>query len=162
MQLIFFLLLLSGLDRRWPITSHFFSLHRAVFLIILNSLVSLLCFTPPFLPLLHIIAALHTWVQTRNGLTETWCFCFFLPDVNECWRYPGRLCAQTCVNTPGSYECSCTSGFRLSGDSKNCEGVFVLMSAGMGVCAGWCMFLSSCVWKYAWRCVCVCEDIRLV
>ncbi|KAM7404953.1 hypothetical protein PAMP_012252 [Pampus punctatissimus] len=44
-------------------------------------------------------------------------------DVNECWRYPGRLCAQTCENTPGSYQCSCTSGFRLSGDGKNCEDV---------------------------------------
>ncbi|KAM9341906.1 fibulin-2-like isoform 2-T2 [Pholidichthys leucotaenia] len=44
-------------------------------------------------------------------------------DVNECWRYPGRLCAQTCVNTPGSYECLCTSGFRLSADGKNCEDV---------------------------------------
>lgn len=44
-------------------------------------------------------------------------------DVNECWRYPGRLCAQTCANTPGSYECSCTSGFRLSSDGKNCEDV---------------------------------------
>ncbi|XP_026224128.1 fibulin-2-like isoform X1 [Anabas testudineus] len=44
-------------------------------------------------------------------------------DVNECWRYPGRLCAQTCENTPGSYKCSCTSGFRLSGDGKNCEDV---------------------------------------
>ncbi|XP_029292371.1 fibulin-2-like [Cottoperca gobio] len=44
-------------------------------------------------------------------------------DVNECWRYPGRLCAQTCENTPGSYECSCTSGFRLSGDGKTCEDV---------------------------------------
>uniref|UniRef100_A0A3Q1EXY5 Fibulin 2 n=1 Tax=Acanthochromis polyacanthus TaxID=80966 RepID=A0A3Q1EXY5_9TELE len=44
-------------------------------------------------------------------------------DVNECWRYPGRLCAQTCENTPGSYECSCTSGFRLSSDGKNCEDV---------------------------------------
>ncbi|XP_071401038.1 fibulin-2-like [Centroberyx affinis] len=44
-------------------------------------------------------------------------------DVNECWRYPGRLCAQTCENTPGSYECSCTAGFRLSSDGKNCEDV---------------------------------------
>ncbi|KAF7210064.1 fibulin-2 [Nothobranchius furzeri] len=44
-------------------------------------------------------------------------------DINECWRYPGRLCAQTCENTPGSYRCSCTSGFRLSADGKNCEDV---------------------------------------
>lgn len=44
-------------------------------------------------------------------------------DVDECWRYPGRLCAQTCENTPGSYECTCTTGFRLSGDGKNCEDV---------------------------------------
>ncbi|KAL6119177.1 fbln2 [Pungitius sinensis] len=44
-------------------------------------------------------------------------------DVNECWRYPGRLCAQTCENTPGSFRCSCTAGFRLSGDGKNCEDV---------------------------------------
>ncbi|KAM8862437.1 fibulin-2-like isoform 1-T5 [Spinachia spinachia] len=44
-------------------------------------------------------------------------------DVNECWRYPGRLCAQTCENTPGSFRCSCTSGFRLSGDGKHCEDV---------------------------------------
>uniref|UniRef100_A0A3P9NVH8 Fibulin 2 n=1 Tax=Poecilia reticulata TaxID=8081 RepID=A0A3P9NVH8_POERE len=43
--------------------------------------------------------------------------------INECWRYPGRLCAQTCENTPGSYECSCTSGFRLSADGKSCEDV---------------------------------------
>ncbi|XP_050930462.1 fibulin-2 isoform X2 [Lates calcarifer] len=42
-------------------------------------------------------------------------------DVNECWRYPGRLCAQTCENTPGSYHCSCTAGFSLAFDGKNCE-----------------------------------------
>uniref|UniRef100_H3DKQ0 Fibulin 2 n=1 Tax=Tetraodon nigroviridis TaxID=99883 RepID=H3DKQ0_TETNG len=40
---------------------------------------------------------------------------------DRCWRYSGRVCAQTCENTPGSYECSCTSGFRLSSDGKNCE-----------------------------------------
>ncbi|XP_063071853.1 uncharacterized protein fbln2 isoform X2 [Engraulis encrasicolus] len=42
-------------------------------------------------------------------------------DVNECWRYPGRLCAQTCENTPGSYKCACTAGFSLAFDGKNCE-----------------------------------------
>uniref|UniRef100_A0A671TE03 Fibulin 2 n=1 Tax=Sinocyclocheilus anshuiensis TaxID=1608454 RepID=A0A671TE03_9TELE len=44
-------------------------------------------------------------------------------DVNECWRYPGRLCAQACDNTPGSYQCSCTTGFSLAFDGKNCEDV---------------------------------------
>ncbi|XP_054472728.1 fibulin-2 isoform X2 [Anoplopoma fimbria] len=44
-------------------------------------------------------------------------------DVNECWRYPGRLCAQTCENTPGSYHCSCTAGFSLAYDGKNCEDI---------------------------------------
>uniref|UniRef100_A0A3B3RN29 Fibulin 2 n=1 Tax=Paramormyrops kingsleyae TaxID=1676925 RepID=A0A3B3RN29_9TELE len=44
-------------------------------------------------------------------------------DINECWRYPGRLCAQTCENTPGSYRCTCTAGFSLSVDGKNCEDV---------------------------------------
>ncbi|KPP69275.1 hypothetical protein Z043_111981, partial [Scleropages formosus] len=44
-------------------------------------------------------------------------------DVNECWRYPGRLCAQTCENSPGSYRCSCTAGFTLAYDGKNCEDI---------------------------------------
>ncbi|KAF7648587.1 hypothetical protein LDENG_00154170 [Lucifuga dentata] len=44
-------------------------------------------------------------------------------DVNECWLFPGRLCAQTCENIPGSYRCSCTAGFSLAADGKNCEDV---------------------------------------
>ncbi|XP_026558264.1 fibulin-1 isoform X4 [Pseudonaja textilis] len=42
-------------------------------------------------------------------------------DVNECRRYPGRLCAHKCENTPGSYYCSCTMGFKLSSDGRSCE-----------------------------------------
>ncbi|KAK7878652.1 hypothetical protein WMY93_030488 [Mugilogobius chulae] len=53
-------------------------------------------------------------------------------DINECWRYPGRLCAQTCENTPGSYHCSCTVGFRLSSDAKNCEDVNECLSSPCG------------------------------
>ncbi|TSK16222.1 Fibulin-2 [Bagarius yarrelli] len=44
-------------------------------------------------------------------------------DVNECWRYPGRLCSQKCENTVGSYKCVCTTGFSLALDGKNCEDV---------------------------------------
>lgn len=43
-------------------------------------------------------------------------------DINECRRYPGRLCGHKCENTPGSYYCSCTMGFRLSSDGRSCEG----------------------------------------
>ncbi|XP_068958353.1 fibulin-1 isoform X1 [Petaurus breviceps papuanus] len=42
-------------------------------------------------------------------------------DINECRRYPGRLCGHKCENTPGSYHCSCTVGFKLSSDGRSCE-----------------------------------------
>lgn len=45
-----------------------------------------------------------------------------LADINECRRYPGRLCGHKCENTPGSYFCSCTVGFRLLADGRSCEG----------------------------------------
>ncbi|XP_078529957.1 fibulin-1 isoform X2 [Lissotriton helveticus] len=44
-------------------------------------------------------------------------------DINECRRYPGRICAHKCENTPGSYYCSCTVGFKLSIDGRSCEDV---------------------------------------
>ncbi|TNM86902.1 hypothetical protein fugu_007132 [Takifugu bimaculatus] len=48
-------------------------------------------------------------------------------DINECWRYSGRLCAQTCENTPGSYECSCTSDVNeclASPCSQECANIY--------------------------------------
>lgn len=45
-----------------------------------------------------------------------------LPDINECRRYPGRLCGHKCENTLGSYHCSCSVGFRLAADGRSCEG----------------------------------------
>lgn len=43
-------------------------------------------------------------------------------DINECRRYPGRLCGHKCENTLGSYHCSCSVGFRLAADGRSCEG----------------------------------------
>lgn len=57
-----------------------------------------------------------------------------LPDVNECWASPSRLCQHTCENTLGSYRCSCASGFVLAADGKHCEGT--------GLCTALCRALS--------------------
>ncbi|XP_078505162.1 fibulin-7 [Lissotriton helveticus] len=48
-------------------------------------------------------------------------------DVNECEVYKvegvPRLCMHTCINTPGSFRCSCPNGYRLLGDGKSCEDI---------------------------------------
>ncbi|XP_032099572.1 fibulin-7 isoform X2 [Sapajus apella] len=48
-------------------------------------------------------------------------------DVNECELYGQegrpRLCMHACVNTPGSYRCTCPSGYRTLADGKSCEDV---------------------------------------
>lgn len=57
------------------------------------------------------------------------CSCIFfslLADVNECEVYRldqgGKLCVHECVNVPGSYHCSCPSGYKLLPDGRSCEG----------------------------------------
>lgn len=47
---------------------------------------------------------------------------FCVLDINECRHYPGRLCAHKCENAVGSYKCSCTQGFKLASDGRNCDG----------------------------------------
>lgn len=40
-------------------------------------------------------------------------------DINECKRLE-RPCSQICLNTPGSYRCSCRSEYYLHHDGKHC------------------------------------------
>ena len=46
-------------------------------------------------------------------------------DIDECAISElGGMCSQVCVNTPGSYECQCNIGYRLSSDGFTCEGSY--------------------------------------
>lgn len=45
-----------------------------------------------------------------------------IADTDECAERNGG-CHQICTNLPGSYECSCNSGYQKGEDSKRCEGM---------------------------------------
>uniref|UniRef100_A0A147B8B3 Fibulin 1 n=1 Tax=Alectorobius mimon TaxID=360319 RepID=A0A147B8B3_9ACAR len=44
-------------------------------------------------------------------------------DVDECLRYPGKVCAYNseCRNTPGSYICDCKEGFKSAEQGQTCD-----------------------------------------
>ncbi|XP_054619915.1 fibulin-7-like [Dunckerocampus dactyliophorus] len=48
-------------------------------------------------------------------------------DIDECHLFPlsqpGRLCVHECVNTPGSFRCSCPAGYELAADGRSCTDV---------------------------------------
>lgn len=51
-------------------------------------------------------------------------FIFPVLDINEC-KDPSNIngdCSQICDNTPGSYQCSCKSGFVMHSNGKDCKG----------------------------------------
>ena len=45
----------------------------------------------------------------------------FKLDINECLAI-GRNCSHRCVNSKGSYECSCFKGYTLNVDNFTCTG----------------------------------------
>ena len=47
-----------------------------------------------------------------------------LPDVDECTAGTDS-CQHNCVNTVGSYTCTCNSGYSLNGDGQSCSGIYL-------------------------------------
>ena len=47
---------------------------------------------------------------------------FFVLDIDECSEQSNGGCHHGCVNTPGSFRCSCRPGFRLVPNGKRCIG----------------------------------------
>ncbi|XP_065179063.1 uncharacterized protein LOC135809606 [Sycon ciliatum] len=44
-------------------------------------------------------------------------------DLDECKDISPSPCAQECVNTQGSYQCACNSGFQLAADDVECDDI---------------------------------------
>ena len=49
-------------------------------------------------------------------------FSLMILDINECNITFNGGCSQTCINTPGTYTCSCNSGYILKIDGHSCVG----------------------------------------
>jgi len=47
-----------------------------------------------------------------------------LSDINECAETRPTACVGNaeCINTPGSFQCSCPSGYKLAPSQRNCQG----------------------------------------
>lgn len=54
-------------------------------------------------------------------------------DINECASNNGG-CNQSCHNTPGSYYCSCNSGYNLASNGRACNGKVVASSFVIYAC----------------------------
>ena len=54
---------------------------------------------------------LHSYAQSSLNFT----------DVDECQTNNGG-CAQTCANSDGSFDCSCSTGYTLADDALGCNG----------------------------------------
>lgn len=44
-------------------------------------------------------------------------------DRDECSYHSGRICQQACMNTVGSFLCSCEDGYSLAADDFSCVGM---------------------------------------
>ena len=48
-------------------------------------------------------------------------------DFNECALNTGG-CAHNCINTIGSYRCSCKTGYNLATNRHSCEGIIIMIA----------------------------------
>uniref|UniRef100_A0A8C5ZSI3 Bone morphotic protein 1 n=1 Tax=Marmota marmota marmota TaxID=9994 RepID=A0A8C5ZSI3_MARMA len=77
----------------------------------------------------------------------------FFKEVDECSRPNRGGCEQRCLNTLGSYKCSCDPGYELAPDKRRCEaacGGFLTKQNGSITSPGWPKEYppnKNCIWQ---------------
>uniref|UniRef100_A0A8C9UL29 Metalloendopeptidase n=1 Tax=Spermophilus dauricus TaxID=99837 RepID=A0A8C9UL29_SPEDA len=76
----------------------------------------------------------------------------FFKEVDECSRPNRGGCEQRCLNTLGSYKCSCDPGYELAPDKRRCEGEcwFLTKQNGSITSPGWPKEYppnKNCIWQ---------------
>ncbi|XP_072881202.1 tolloid-like protein 2 isoform X1 [Hemitrygon akajei] len=82
------------------------------------------------------------WMRfsSDNSINKAGFAADFFKEEDECARPEHGGCQQRCVNTLGSYKCSCEPGYELAADRKSCEaacGGFLTALNGTVSSPGW-------------------------
>ena len=71
----------------------------------------------------------HAMVRSRTKpILQFTHLIFTFVENNECSSSSTNNCQQICVNTPGSYNCQCRTGYRLNRDGRTCAGMSIIES----------------------------------
>ena len=74
--------------------------------------------------LVRFLQSIHNYCTcSAYYIVVMFCSCFL--DIDECAMNTSS-CDQICVNTFGSYMCTCRSGFMLNNMTNQCEGNSIL------------------------------------
>lgn len=73
-------------------------------------------------------------LRTKCNILYLYIYCLtrllVLPDVNEC-QLSDNLCKHgQCINMPGTYQCSCDTGYQATPDRQGCVGEWNELTRG--------------------------------